>query len=392
MKYFDFKARTPRRIPDPTFPNSERHILLCSVDSLPEGLPKGANPRTQDDIDRGIYREVKQSLLNQECTPNSFHLKNKGITIIASNVEKNDDESLRVNFSSEDQGIVDGAHTYELILRNRDEINRNNNLVEDWIKQFVKVEILTGIPDALVTEIAGGLNTAVQVQRMSLAELGKEFDWIKAELEGTDFLHSIAFMQNEQKDYDARDVLRWLHLFNVYEFPNEGSSYPIQAYTSKESVLKHYLDKKGGFKKNYEKLTPILRDILKLHDMISSEAYQLYNEGGGKRGGRLKFMESGKKKFSFPFIKQESDYRLSGGALYPMLGAFRAFVEEDSLTGNAKWKGSFTDVLATWRTLGKELMEATQETSEELGRNPNAIGKSKKHWAYLHNMVLRQLG
>jgi hypothetical protein len=34
-------------------------------------------------------------------------------------------------------------------------------------------------------------------------------------------------------------------------------------------------------------------------------------------------------------------------------------------------------------------MRATQETSEELARNPNAIGKSRNHWATLHSTVAK---
>src|SRR5207302_8201818 len=111
------------------------------------------------------------------------------------------------------------------------------------INQYVKVEVLTALDSNLAVEIAGGLNTAVQVQRMSLADLGKEFDWIKEELEMANFLQHVAFKQNEAKEFDARDVIRLLDLFNIPEFPNDGTTYPIRAYTSKESVLKHYLMK-----------------------------------------------------------------------------------------------------------------------------------------------------
>jgi len=365
---------------------------------MPEGLPKGANPREQN-IDRGIYRDVMSSLLNEDCTPNTFHLKNKGISILAEEVSKADnDEELKVRFASSEQGIVDGAHTYEIIMRGKSEITESNAGESNPINQYVKIEVLTGLDTSLAAEIAGGLNTAVQVQRMSLADLGKEFDWIKDELTKKDFLQYVAFKQNEAKDFDARDVIRLLDLFNIFEFPNDGTAYPIRAYTSKESVLKHYLAKENGQKEymeNYKRLCPILNDILILHDTISAQGRDLYNEGGGKKGGRLKFMEGdskSKKMFKFPFIGEERPYRLSGGALLPMLGAFRAAVGIDSKSNSIIWHGGFDGVLRLWQATAKDLMEATQETSEELGRNPNAIGKSKKHWAYLHNLVHRRLG
>jgi hypothetical protein len=98
-----------------------------------------------------------------------------------------------------------------------------------------------------------------------------------------------------------------------------------------------------------------------------------------------------KKKFKFPFIGEEHEYRLSGGALLPMLGAFRAAVEVNPNDNTVGWKGGFANVLHLWEETGRDLMEATQETSEELGRNPNAIGKSKKHWAFLHNIIDRHV-
>jgi hypothetical protein len=395
---FTFKTLAARRIPDPIFQGSHRHIFLCACKDVPEGLPKGANPREQN-IDRGVYRDIMRSLLNEECTPNTFHLKNKGITILAEEVIKGENEDqLTVRFASAEQGIVDGGHTYEIMLRGKSEIAALSAAPDTTpINQFVKIEVMTGIDSALAAEIAGGLNTAVQVQRMSLANLGKEFEWIKEELATKDFLQYVAFKQNESKEFDARDVIRLLDLFNIAEFPNNGNTYPLRAYTSKESVLKHYLGEDDNGKKyshNYEKLRPILNDILVLHDTISAQGRDLYNEGGGKRGGRLKFVEKleGGKTFKFPFIGEEREHRLSGGALLPLLGAFRATVEMNSTTQTASWKDGFESVVALWNSTAKELMEATQETSEELGRNPNAIGKSKKHWAYLHNLVQRRVG
>lgn len=397
MSTFTFKALTARRIPDPVFPGSSRHIFLCAAQDMPAGLPKGANPREQN-IDRGIYRDVMKSLLNEDCTPNTFHLKNKGITILAEEVVKCDDEeALKVRFSSDEQGIVDGAHTYDIIMRGRVDIADFNAVDEsNQISQFVKVEILTGLDGNLVTEIAGGLNTAVQVQRMSLADLGNEFDWIKMELKKSDFLQYVAFKQNEVKEFDARDVIRLLDLFNITEFPNDGTAYPIRAYTTKEGVLKHYLAKDANgaeYADNYKRLRPILNEVLVLHDTISRFGKDLYNKGGGKRGGRLKFVEASKskKKFKFPFLGEEHESRLSGGALLPMLGAFRAAVEVGPDGNSIVWKGGFAHTLQLWEDTGKDLMEATQETSEELGRNPNAIGKSKKHWAFLHNLLYRRL-
>lgn len=385
-----FLAEYARRIPDPTLRNAERHIFFVRAQNVPEDLPKDPNPRAQK-IDRGIYREVGAHLLNEDGTPNTFHLKNKGITLIADKVErKNDDEHVYTVSFGAGHGIVDGAHTYEIVRTNKPMIEELNGSDGEGaeIEQFVKFEIVTGLPEDLVPEIARGLNTAVQVQEMSLADLRDEFEWIKETIEGQPYADKIAFRENEQRLYDARDIVVLLDLFNITDFPNTGGDYPVRAFSSKSAVLGAYLaDRKDGGGK-YAKLQPILKDILVLHDTISLEARELHNKAGGK-GGKLAFMEGRERgKFPFPFIGKEGAYRLRRGALFPILGAFRWMIEEDE-SGKAQWIGGFDAVLALWRELGGELMKATQATSDELGRNPNAVGKSRNHWANLHSTVAK---
>ena len=165
MNRTTFKTLAARRIPDPVFQGSHRHIFLCACGDIPEGLPKGANPREQN-IDRGVYRDIMRSLLNEECTPNTFHLKNKGITILAEDVIKGEnDDQLTVRFASPEQGIVDGGHTYEILLRGKSEIAALNASPEESpINQFVKIEVMTGIDNGLAAEIAGVARSPVRAE------------------------------------------------------------------------------------------------------------------------------------------------------------------------------------------------------------------------------------
>jgi hypothetical protein len=380
-------AQYARRMPDPILRNAERHILFVRALDVPDGLPKDPNPRAQK-IDRLIYKEIAAHLLNEEGTANTFHLKNKGITLIADDVQRGDsDDVFQIRFGP-DHGIVDGGHTYEILRNNREAIEELN-AGDGEIDQFVKLEIVTGLQSDLVPEIARGLNTAVQVQEMSLADLRDEFDWIKGTIADEPYAAEIAFRENEQRTYDARDLIVLLDLFNINEYPNQKGDYPVRAFSSKAQVLKAYLeDRKKNEGRTYMMLQPILKDILVLHDTISFEARDLHNKAGGK-AGKLAYMEGRKRgKFSFPFIGKEGSYRLRRGALFPMLGAFRWMVVEGP-DGKAQWSGGFDKVLELWYEVGAELMKATQETSEERDRNPNAIGKSRNHWATLHSTVAK---
>ena len=104
--------------------------------------------------------------------------------------------------------------------------------------------------------------------------------------------------------------------------------------------------------------------------------------------------EAGRKgPFKFPFAQlPESDYRLTKGACYPILAAFRNHVEINPTTGFAQWRGGFDKVLKEWNDAGPELVEETDTARKEIGRNPEQIGKNRKHWDNLHmKMQLRLL-
>lgn len=378
-------AEYSRRLPDPNFKSVERHILFCRAANLPAGIPLDANPRAQKP-DHWLYKQVKKSLLNDEdgAPENSFHLKNKGITIICESIQQVDDKgTFKLQFDSrggKKQGIVDGGHTYRIIT----EAAKDRLCPED---QFVKIEVLQGIDPDWVTFIAGGLNTSMQVQEMSLANLAGKFDWIENALAGNDFACKIAYRENEKnsetKPYDVRDIVSWMTLFNVDLYPNDGTPFPIKAYTSKEAVLDEYLEKT----ETYKKLVPIISDILRLHDHIQLAVIESHNEAGGK-AGKLAFVSHRQRgEHSLVFIGKQSEKKLYDGALYPMLGAFRWMVVQDKRAGLFKWRGGFSSVLQVLKKVATQMMASTKDVSDKTGRNPNAIGKNRSHWENLYRTV-----
>jgi len=381
MTAIRFHARYARRVPDPIFGEShsmERHVLLCPVRVIPEGLSFDPNARTPN-INRAVYKKVRSSLLDDCPSPGTFHLKNKGITIVAQRVKKINDNELDVYFD-EGHGIVDGGHTYDLIVKTR----ASQELPE---KQFVKVEILTGLSASLIPEVAGGLNTSVQVQDMSLLDLGDAFEWIKDELRDEPYFQRIAWSENDPGEFDARDLLSMLTCFDVVTYPKDGAIHPVIAYEKKAEVIKRF---KADFETNsgeaFKRLRPILKDILRLHDIIGLGFKAKHTESGG-RGGALKIVDHRERKpFDFLFIGQQDHHRLQDGALYPLLAAFRWMVEQDA-NGAFKWKGGFQAVQKSWDNVGAKLAAMTYEKALEVGRNADAIGKSRPHWAALFQTV-----
>ena len=238
---FKFPVRVARRMPDPTVTGAVRHLFTVRADDVPQGLPMAPNPRAQK-TDKGLYKDVRRSLLNEEGSPNTFHLKNKGMTLLADEVREIDKDTFEIQFG-EGQGILDGGHTYKIILEGQDRIAETREADNgSAIDQFVKIEVLTGVPEDLWVEIAGGLNTAVQVQEWSLANLTAKFDWIKDLLDSQPYARKIAYRENEADTaYDVRDIIVLLEMFNIFDYKNDGEEHPTKTYNNKGEVLDRYL-------------------------------------------------------------------------------------------------------------------------------------------------------
>jgi AIPR protein len=375
-----------RRMPDPVFkadPEIVHHIFWVPAHTLLDGLSYGPNAR-RPNIRKHVYKKVDESLLNISCLPNTFHLKNLGIAINAKSVRKIAEDKYEIGLpDTEHHGVLNGGHTLDLIARR----------IQDGSippEQHVKIEVRTGVPNDWLAEIAGGMNTALQVEDMSLDDLKGAFEWIKDDLTTESYFGAIAWSENDKGEYDARDLVSLLTCFHIGLYPNDASVHPVEAYEKKSRALNAFredfeLHDGGGFKK----LRPIMKDIFVLHDVIQNGFASVHVKNGGKARS-LKIMdtkpEDGKQSFHFIFSGEQSKERLQTGALYPILAAFRWMVEDDG-KGSYRWRGGFGNVLKRWSQTAPELVRKTYERSKELGGNSNSIGKSRTHWDTLHQTV-----
>lgn len=383
---FRFFAPIARRLPDPVFHKvhgMERHILVVPVRSMPVDLPFDPNAR-RPNIARRVYKRVQESLLNNGTEPGTFHLKNKGITIIAKSVDIDKTKDTYTVRLGDGHGIVDGGHTYQLIMENLE----NPELPEE---QYVTVEVRVGLPDSWIPDVAQGLNTSVQVQDMSLDHLRGLFDWLKEELADEPYYKHIAWSENDPGEFDARDIISLLMAFNVELFPNDrGDEHPVAAYEKKSTALRSFEQEI----ESYKKMRGLIKDILRFHDIVNKEGPDLWNENTvhGK-AGRLSWVDyrkEGQKPHQFLFEGTKSTKRLFDGALYPILAAYRWYVELDKKGTKMKWRGGFDEMVEAFRDRdARELLRATKQMSDQMGRNPNAIGKSRSHWGALHTTVAK---
>ena len=372
---FVLRTQAAREFPDPE-KGIKHYVLLCKANAIPSNVPLDPNPRDQN-INRSVAKDVRKSLI--DSTDLTFHLKNKGITMLADSVRL-DGQKFRadVNFCK-GQGIVDGGHTYKVIqdvsASEDEEIPEN---------QFVKIEILTGIPSGYVSAIAGGLNTSLQVADTSLENLKGHFDWIKEELTGESYADKISYRENAPGDVSVREVIALLTMFIPDQSGHPKKAHPKMAYSQKAQCLKAFQDNP----EDYKKMRPILKDIFQLHDYILYHARKKYNEEvSGGRGAALVFMQKKKRgAYRLHFMNEDIELLMHDGALYPILGAFRYLIEKRD--GKIGWKfGCFEKVRDFCDAVLGEMMVSTQKTSSDLGRRIEIMGKNDLHWDSLYHKV-----
>ncbi len=385
IKKVVIKSDYTRKFPDPLNEdlmgeNIEHYVLLCRAIDIPEDIPAEPNPRDRN-INRAIYREVLRSL--EDTNDLSFHLKNKGITILAHKVVLSQDKKVAMVYFSDGDGIVDGGHTHEIISKAR----RNGTCPDS---QYVKLEIITGIPNCMRVDIAGGLNTTVKVEPKSLMNLEGRFDWIKDTLEDTSYSDKITYRENEDGVFDIRELIGILTLFNANIY--SGTNHPKVAYTSKEICLRNYLkDIADEGPKTFLMLRPLLKNILELHDYVHDKGRIRYNAVCEGAAGKMKGVYREVKDnggYHLHFIDEDVPQILYEATLYPILGAMRFLVEQKPGEDVYSWKfDSFEKVKAFYDEIAPELITATYNTSKDYGLKPNPIGKNENHWGNLYKTV-----
>ena len=392
---YRFVTPHTRRISHPVHDGIEKYWFSIAAEKLPPNIGTAVNARDPVGLNRHIYRDVRQSLEEKNSAPGTFDLMNKGITILAESVKLINKDKGEYDVVIDDTlgGIVDGAHTAAIIQ----ECNEDGTTPST---QFVEVYVKTGIHHSIIPDIAKGLNTGIQVAAHSIYNLGSTFDWLKELVEVEPFSELIAWKESDKADYDVRDLISVLELLNIIDFPNETSKHPIAAYEKWSIPLKKFSD---DFEKHqadlsksiYHRLRPILVEGLYLYDQIRHDFRVVHNDMGGK-AGKLNIIEEASEKvgaFEFPFNDdvEEAQYRLTKGATYPILAAFRNLVTIDPKTKEAKWVSGFDDVLDFWEEAKNELVSETFTATQEIGRNPDVLGKNRKHWDNLHMKVRLRL-
>ena len=383
-KSLTFKVQSFRKIPNPYLKSeegekgAEMYVAICDVKDLPDDFPMDTNPREQK-MTTNVAKKIKESLLN--TSELNFFLLNRGILLSAKDVSySNYSNEMTISFEDpEVHGNVDGGHTYKTILQFRDQLDKG--------QQYVKIEILTGI-EGIFQSLAAARNTSVQVQDKSIAELEDRFDIIKNTLANENYISRVFFKENDAGDIDVADLLAILNMFNISRY-NGMTSFPINSYSSKKKCIDLYISDHKEYGESaenpYVKMMHIMPDIFRLYDAIEvgmNRFYRQKNPGG--RYGATKGVQVPKagQEIRSKFLSNEMEAASPNGFIYPILGAFRALVEEKD--GKYGWK---KNPFAVLEKIGAELVESTVSMSRSLGNNPQSVGKEANIWKTLYMTI-----
>lgn len=382
-----FKVESFRKIPNPYANKDEdsagakMFIAICDVKELPDNIPMETNPREQK-LTTAVPKKIAKTLLDEENK--SFYLLNRGLLLSCDDVSYNNySNELTLAFTDYAfHGNIDGGHTYKIISENKDKLNLDN--------QFVKLEILTGVED-IFQNLAAARNTSTQVQDKSIAELENRFEIIKQGISSTAYGSSVYFKENDEGEIDVADIVAILNLFNLDKYP-DIETFPIVSYNGKKRCIDMYIDyhKKyaDGIENPFVKMQPIMKDIFKLYNTIEVNMGEYYRQKNtsGKYGAVKGVTNTKGEPYKSKFEKTDMQYTTPTGFLYPILGSFRALLEEKN--GYYSWiKNPFVIL----DKVGKDIVETTVERSRTLGNNPNAVGKDSGNWKTLYMTVKFEL-
>ena len=367
---------------DPNQLGRKRFVLQVPVEEIAEAsIEFGPNPRNQD-MGTRVVEAIQDTLVSR---PAWFQYANKGILINAQEAEYDNkagelrlvlERDLKNPWGDSLGGNMDGGHTQQVII---DKITKElwQNFEDPKEKQWVNVEVLTGVLFEDLSFIAGARNTSVSVKDLSLAVLNDELDWLIAEFEKDGSNSRIAWRQfAPDRDVTGEEVLAYLSLLNP------AVTDKTRCYVGAGSLIKGLRsvgnqpsEMMQGLKNAVQgKAIKWLRLIDYLH--TSMEEWWKQNksdQGENSRFGGLCGVQLSNKKKPHPlvFLRRTQNYRVAKSWLMPIAYGFTiAFQQEQDENVLFKLADS----------IGPKLIENIYDITISEKKNLNAVGKNKSAW------------
>jgi len=379
-----FPAVSFRRIPSPSDAQSQRsYVAVVNVFDLPD-FSEWRKVNVRDSRETGsVPKAIRQTL---EEDADMFFFMNRGLVVTAEAVSFDTENALlTLRLSNRSlHGLLDGGHTYTVIKRYCEQTDRALLSAEE--QAFVRLELLEGFGPEEIVDIVEARNTSNQVKDQSLLELQQKFEGIKNAVAGHPYADLIAYKEYEilqgtdengrkPKPIDIREIVALLTVMNKDLYGD--NNHPVIAYSQKAQCLNRFRDNP----KSYEKLYPLLPEILRLWDVIVRDMRDWYesakaNQGQGARFGKITGVQPSKPSKLY-FLGGASDDTIPTAFTYPVLASLRAFLEEKN--GVLAWGKNLDPVRSLESGLGEQLTEVVISNALEM-RNPTKQGKTGAVW------------
>lgn len=348
-------------------PGVSHYLGLVAVTDLPSGIPNTPNLRSPK-LNSPVSKDVRNSLTLND---GNFHLKNRGITLLASSIERDDDGSFTASLGGDD-GILDGGHTYAII---QDVIKAGVPLD----RQFVFVAIRVNVPEVLHGLIAEGLNKSTAVSAGSLANRLGEFDWLKHLIGAA--ADRVAWRQNDVGVVKVEDLVAQLYATNTHQ---QCFDRRWLAYASRAKVLAAYRANPGNFRDH----APAACDTLHLYEHIS---YNFVGPVTEALGSRAIERATKLKPFQPVFLPDGArrSERLTRAVALPLLGGIALFVKP---TGNHFVFDRPVEELISLLEKNASRIIATLTTlwnRDGVNGDPGAFGKTADTWKGIQDLFIR---
>ncbi|HXC98162.1 MAG TPA: AIPR family protein [Verrucomicrobiae bacterium] len=367
---------------DPNQLGRKRFVLQVPVEEIARAsIEFGPNPRNQD-MGTRVVEAIQDTLISR---PAWFQYANKGILMNAQDAEYDNktgelrlelDRDMKNPWGDSLGGNMDGGHTQAVIIQ-KIKVELWQNFEDPKERQWVNLEVLTGVPFEELSFIAGARNTSVSVKDLSLAVLNDELDWLIQEFEKDGTNQRIAWRQfAPERDVTGEEVLAYLSLLNP------AVTDKTRCYVGAGSLIK-------GLRSGGSQPTPMMAELktavqgkaakwMRLVDYVHNSMEEWWKQNksdqgeNGRFGGLCGVQLSNKKNpHQLVFLRRTQNYRVAKSWLMPIVYGFTiAFQQEQD--------ENFLYKLAD--SIGPKLMENIYDITISEKKNLNAVGKNKSAW------------
>ncbi len=370
-----------------------RKELLVPLSAYPDDFGLGPNPR-EPKVSSKVSKRIGDTL---ESNPENFHLLNRGITIVAQDIEyDNQSKKVRLDLGEGDEaeelyGILDGGNTNARIKLWRGDLDDESVLA----KTFVNVQVL--LPKysgqngpsremlSLLNDVKQARNTSVQVTEKSLADARKHFDLMKEVLGEEPYSDGISWHEGQKGTIDALDIVSLLMVAYPRYTEDSGGDEPHLIYGHKSRALDAFLKYKAEQPEELEQWIKVMPSLVNFFDHLQCDLPIKYEGKFGRITGvrihdEAKY-EPGNKRYSkvpfkTKFRGEIQKYRYPFGFVYPVYAGFRVLLRADEDTGAVTWK---KDPVIFWNQHGSEIvrqykphMESTAFDSKKIAQSPTS--------------------